>query len=80
MAVRTPRGTPSAGRSRRGRPPLGQTGVSELPRIVLEGVTMVIATGLIISAVGLELDPPRVAATLGLFAYALIRLMPMATR
>ena len=54
--------------------------MSELPRIVLEGVTMVIATGLIISAVGLELDPPRVAATLGLFAYALIRLMPMATR
>jgi ABC-type multidrug transport system fused ATPase/permease subunit len=52
----------------------------ELPRIVVEGVTMVVVTGLIIFAIGLELDTPRVLALLGLFAYALLRLMPLATR
>jgi ATP-binding cassette subfamily C protein len=52
----------------------------ELPRIVIEGVTMVTVTGLIIFAIGLELDTPRVVAILGLFAYALLRLMPLAAR
>jgi ABC-type multidrug transport system fused ATPase/permease subunit len=52
----------------------------ELPRILIEGMTMVIVSALIIFAVGLELDTPRVVATLGLFAYALVRLMPMASR
>jgi ATP-binding cassette subfamily C protein len=52
----------------------------ELPRIVIEGVTMIVVTGLILFAIGLELDTPRVVATLGLFAYALLRLMPLAAR
>ena len=52
----------------------------ELPRIVIEGATLIIVTGLVIFAVGLGLDTPRVVATLGLFAYALLRLMPLATR
>lgn len=52
----------------------------DLPRIVIEGVALVLVTGLIIFAIGLELDTPRVVATLGLFAYALLRLMPLASR
>jgi ABC-type multidrug transport system fused ATPase/permease subunit len=52
----------------------------ELPRVVIEGVTMVLVTGLIIFALGLELDTPRIVATLGLFAYALLRLMSLAGR
>jgi ATP-binding cassette subfamily C protein len=52
----------------------------ELPRIVIEGLTMAAVTGLMIFAIGLELDTPRVVAVLGLFAYALLRLMPLAAR
>jgi ABC-type multidrug transport system fused ATPase/permease subunit len=52
----------------------------DLPRIVIEAITMVLVAGLILFAVGLELDTPRVVATLGLFAYALLRLMPLAGR
>jgi ATP-binding cassette subfamily C protein len=52
----------------------------ELPRIVIESVTMILVTGLIIFTIGLELDTPRVVTTLGLLAYALVRLMPLAGR
>jgi ATP-binding cassette subfamily C protein len=52
----------------------------ETPRVVIEGVTIILVTGLILSAIGLELDTPRVLATLGLFAFALLRLMPLASR
>jgi ABC-type bacteriocin/lantibiotic exporter with double-glycine peptidase domain len=52
----------------------------EVPRIVIEGLTMAAVTGLMIFAIGLELDTPRVVAVLGLFAYALLRLMPLAAR
>ena len=41
---------------------------------------MILVTGLILFTIGLELDTPRVVATLGLFAYALVRLMPLAGR
>jgi ABC-type bacteriocin/lantibiotic exporter with double-glycine peptidase domain len=52
----------------------------ELPRIVIEGGTMIVVTGLILFTLGLELDTPQVLATLGLFAYALVRLMPLVAR
>jgi ATP-binding cassette, subfamily B, bacterial PglK len=52
----------------------------DTPRVVIEGVTIILVTGLILSAIGLELDTPRVLATLALFAFALLRLMPLASR
>jgi ATP-binding cassette subfamily C protein len=52
----------------------------EVPRAVVEAATMTLVAGLLVGAVGLGLDTPGVVATLGLFAYALLRLVPLATR
>ncbi len=52
----------------------------DLPRIVIEGVTMILVASLIIFTIGLEYDTPRVLTMLGLFAYALVRLLPLAGR
>jgi ATP-binding cassette subfamily C protein len=52
----------------------------EAPRAVIEATTLTIVAGLLVAAVGLGLDTPGVVATLGLFAYALLRLVPLATR
>jgi ATP-binding cassette, subfamily B, bacterial PglK len=62
------------------RPSRDRAVLLDLPRIVIEGLSLILVTALVIFTVGLGLDTPRVVATLGLFAYALLRLMPLTAR
>lgn len=52
----------------------------EVPRAVIEAAALTIVAGILIAAVSLGFDTPGVVSTLGLFAYALLRLVPLATR